>query len=103
MPVSMWHPWLRGTGYVRANHVGYPATWWTPVYRIEGIHTWASICYDQLLPFVWIEALLQHPQVILLTNNEWWARGTGIPTVQRNTAWVWGRLLGVPEIEAENF
>ena len=102
VPVSMWHPWLRGTGYVRANHVGYQAAWWTPVRTIQGVRAWASICYDQLLPFVWIEALLQHPQVILLTNNEWWARGTGIPTVQHNTAWAWGRLLGVPEIEAEN-
>jgi hypothetical protein len=103
VPVSMWHPWLRGTGYVRANHVGYQAAWWTPVRTIQGVRAWASICYDQLLPFVWIEALLQHPQVILLTNNEWWAQGTGIPTVQRNTAWAWGRLLGVPEIEGENF
>ncbi|WP_226834019.1 nitrilase-related carbon-nitrogen hydrolase [Acidithiobacillus ferrooxidans] len=102
VPVSMWHPWFRGTGYVRANHVGYQATWWEPVRKIDGIRAWASICYDQLLPWVWMEALIQHPQVILLTSNEWWAKGTGIPTVQRNTAWAWGRLLGVPEIEGEN-
>lgn len=103
VPVSMWHPWSQGTGYVDSQNVGYEASWWESVRKIEGIRAWTSICYDQLLPWVWMEALIQHPQVILLTNNEWWARGTGIPTVQRNTAWAWGRLLGVPEIEAENF
>ncbi|WP_248885872.1 conjugal transfer protein TraB [Acidithiobacillus acidisediminis] len=102
VPVSMWHPWSRGTGYVRSQNVGYEAAWWTPAKKIDGVQTWASICYDQLLPFVWLEGIVQHPQVVLLTNNEWWAQGTGIPTIQRNTAWAWGRLMGVPEIEAEN-
>ncbi|UTV80871.1 conjugal transfer protein TraB [Acidithiobacillus sp. YTS05] len=102
VPVSMWHPWSRGTGYVDSQNVGYEASWWEPARKIDGIRAWASICYDQLLPWVWMEALIQHPQVILLTNNEWWAQGTGIPTVQRNTAWAWGRLLGVTGIEAEN-
>lgn len=103
VPVSMWHPWSRGTGYVDSQNVDYEASWWEPARKIGGIRAWASICYDQLLPWVWMEALIQHPQVILLTNNEWWAQGTGIPTVQRNTAWAWGRLLGVTGIEAENF
>ncbi|MEY2340992.1 conjugal transfer protein TraB [Acidithiobacillus sp. IBUN Pt1247-S3] len=102
VPVSMWHPWLRGTGYTEANNVGYSAAWWTPARNIEGIRAWASICYDQLLPFVWIEGVLQNPQVILLTNNEWWAQGTGIPVIQANTSWAWGRLIGAPAIEAEN-
>jgi len=87
---------------VESQNVGYRAYWWEPVRRIEGVRAWASICYDQLLPFVWLEAVIQHPDVILLTNNEWWAKGTGIPTIQRNTAWAWGRLIGVPEIEGEN-
>ncbi|UTV80125.1 conjugal transfer protein TraB [Acidithiobacillus sp. YTS05] len=102
VPVSMWHPWSRGTGYVDSQNVDYEAAWWTPARKIAGMKVWANICYDQLLPFVWIEGALQSPQVVLLTNNEWWAQGTGIPQIQRNTAWVWGKLLGAPEIEAEN-
>ncbi|MBU2754995.1 conjugal transfer protein TraB [Acidithiobacillus sp. CV18-2] len=102
VPVSMWHPWSRGTGYTVASNVGYTAGWWTAVRNIEGIRTWANICYDQLLPFVWIEGVIQNPQVILLTNNEWWAHGTGIPVIQANTAWVWTRLMGAPSLEAEN-
>lgn len=102
VPVSMWHPWSKGTGYVDSQNVGYAAAWWTPARTIDGVRAWANICYDQLLPFVWIEGALQHPQVVLLTNNEWWAHGTGIPVIQRNTAWVWGRLLGVASLVAMN-
>ncbi len=102
VPVSMWHPWYRGHGYVRADGVGYKAGWWEPVRKVDGVSAWASICYDQLLPWVWMEGVAQQPQVVLLTNNEWWARGTGIPEIQRATAWAWVRLIGAPVVEAEN-
>ena len=102
VPVSMWHPWYRGHGYVRADGVGYEAGWWEPVRKVDGMRTWASICYDQLLPWAWMEGVVQRPQVVLLTNNEWWARGTGIPEIQRATAWAWARLIGAPVVEAEN-
>ena len=102
VPVSMWHPWYQGHGYVRADGVGYEAGWWEPVRKVDGVRAWASICYDQLLPWVWMEGVVQHPQVVLLTNNEWWARGTRIPEIQRATAWAWVRLIGAPVVEAEN-
>lgn len=103
VPVSMWHPWSRGTGYVASQNVGYEAAWWTPARTIDGVSTWANICYDQLLPFVWLEGLIQRPEVILLTNNEWWAKGTGIPEIQRNSSWTWARLMGAPVLESENY
>ena len=102
VPVSMWHPWYQGHGYVRADGVGYEAGWWEPVRKVDGVRAWASICYDQLLPWVWMEGVVQQPQVVLLTNNEWWAKGTGIPEIQRATAWGWVRLMGAPVVEAEN-
>jgi hypothetical protein len=102
VPVSMWHPWYQGHGYVRADGVGYAAGWWEPVRKVDGVRAWASICYDQLIPWVWAEGVLQDPQVILLTNNEWWAKDTGIPDIQRATAWAWTRLIGSPVVEAEN-
>ncbi len=115
VPVSMWMPWrtpspLQVTdpkysllrvpkGFVAQQ---YQAFWWTKVQSIEGVRAWANICYDQLLPFVWLEGVLQHPQVILLTNNEWWAKDTGIPQIQAASSWAWARLIGAPAIEAEN-
>jgi hypothetical protein len=101
VPVSMWRPWHKPSG----DSVGlldYKAFWWQKPVTIAGQRTWAEICYDQLLPFSWLEAALYQPQVILLTNNEWWAKGTGIPRIQRASAWAWGRLMGSQEIEAEN-
>ncbi|MBU2722765.1 carbon-nitrogen hydrolase family protein [Acidithiobacillus ferridurans] len=102
VPVSMWHPWYQGHGYVRSDGVGYEAGWWEPIRKVDGVRAWASICYDQLLPWVWAECVAQDPQVVLLTNNEWWADGTGIPEIQRATAWAWTRLIGSPVVEAEN-
>lgn len=100
VPFAMWHPWQKGVGY--RGRAEYPAAWWSPVQTIDGKRVWASICYDQLLPAVWLEGVIQHPQVVLLTNNEWWAQGTRIPTIQRNSSWAWVRLMGAASVEAEN-
>ncbi len=115
VPVSMWMPWrtpspLQATGpkyfllRVPEGFIAqqYRAFWWTKVQSIEGVRAWANICYDQLLPFVWLEGVLQHPQVILLTNNEWWAKDTGIPQIQAASSWAWARLIDASTIEAEN-
>ncbi|WP_414039486.1 hypothetical protein ACJU26_09860 [Acidithiobacillus sp. M4-SHS-6] len=96
----MWHPWQPGKGY--RNRAEYPAAWWTPVQKINGKRVWASICYDQLLPAVWLEGVIQKPRVVLLTNNEWWAQGTRIPTIQRNSSWAWVRLMGAVMVDAKN-
>lgn len=113
VPVSMWMPWRtpkEGRKHLHLLHVPnwmipdqYRAFWWTPVRKINGTRVWANICYDQLLPFVWIEGVAQTPRVILLTNNEWWAHGTGIPQIQAASSWAWARLIGVRTLEAENF
>lgn len=101
VPVSMWRPWHTPTGDSFGLN-NYKAFWWQKPVRLDGKTVWASICYDQLLPFSWLEASLYQPDIILLTNNVWWAKGTGIPSIQRASAWAWGRLTGSTEIEAEN-
>jgi hypothetical protein len=101
VPVSMWRPWHTPTGD-SFGRMDYKAFWWQKPVQINGKTVWASICYDQLLPFSWLEASLYQPDIILLTSNVWWAKGTGIPTIQRASAWAWGRLAGSTEIEAEN-
>jgi hypothetical protein len=101
VPVSMWRPWHRPTGD-SFGRMDYKAFWWQKPVRIKGKTVWAEICYDQLLPFSWLEASLYQPDIVLLTNNVWWAKGTGIPSIQRASSWAWGRLTGSTEIEAEN-
>ena len=106
VPVSMWRPWHTPTGDSFGLN-NYKAFWWQkpvtlPGATLDGKTVWAEICYDQLLPFSWMEAALYRPNIILLTNNVWWAKGTGIPRIQKASAWAWARLAGSREIEAEN-
>jgi hypothetical protein len=106
VPVSMWRPWHTPTGD-SFGRMDYKAFWWQkpvtlPGATLDGKTVWASICYDQLLPFSWMEAALYRPDILLLTNNVWWAKGTGIPRIQKASAWAWSRLTGSREIEAEN-
>lgn len=101
VPVSMWRPWQQPTGDSFGN-MNYKAFWWQHPVQMDGKSTWAEICYDQLLPFTWMEASLYKPQVILATNNVWWARSTGIPQIQRASVWAWARLSGSAVITAEN-
>lgn len=101
VPVSMWRPWHTPTGD-SFGRMDYKAFWWQKPAILDGKTLWAEICYDQLLPFSWMEAALYQPQVILLTNNVWWAAGTGIPSIQRASSWAWSRLTGGTVIEAEN-
>lgn len=113
VPVSMWMPWRspnegrKNLGLLNAGAwrvpQQYKASWIVPARTIKGTRVWASICYDQLLPFVWLEAVFQNPQVILLTNNEWWAHGTGIPQIQLASSVVWSRLIGASALHAENY
>ncbi len=93
VPVSMWRPWTRN---------GYLATGWEPVRTLAGVRTWAAICYDQLLPWVWLEAVIQSPDVVLAVGNDWWAKNTRVSQIQRATTWAWVRLLDVAVVGAEN-
>ncbi|MHB1528590.1 MAG: carbon-nitrogen hydrolase family protein [Acidiferrobacteraceae bacterium] len=93
VPISMWHPWGRGS---------YQATGWEPVRTVAGLRIWAAICYDQLLPWVWVEGLLQNPQVVIAPSNDWWARGTNAPEIQQTSTWAWTRLMGAALVRAEN-
>ncbi|BDB13373.1 carbon-nitrogen hydrolase family protein [Acidithiobacillus ferrooxidans] len=101
VPVSMWRPWHTPTGD-SFGRMDYKAFWWQKPVRTDGKSMMAEICYDQLLPFSWLEVALYRPDTVLLTSNVWWAKGTGAPQIQRASAWAWSRLSGSTDIEAEN-
>jgi hypothetical protein len=93
VPVSMWSPWAGN---------GYTAAWWQPMRLIEGVRTMAIICYDQLLVWPWLEALLQKPDVIIAPSNGWWAGQGSIPVIQAASSSAWARLMGVGIIKSTN-
>ncbi|MHB8249616.1 MAG: carbon-nitrogen hydrolase family protein [Acidithiobacillus sp.] len=101
VPVSMWRPWHMPTGD-SFGRMDYKAFWWQKPVRTDGKSMMAEICYDQLLPFSWLEVTLYRPDTVLLTSNVWWAKGTGAPQIQRASAWAWSRLAGSTDMEAEN-
>lgn len=94
MPLAMWRP---GSGR------SYTAHWFEPVRRIGHERVFASICVEQVMPWVWLEAAWQHPTLILAPSNAWWATANNAaPRIQAIELRAWARLLGVPVISANN-
>ncbi|MBU2807122.1 MAG: carbon-nitrogen hydrolase family protein [Burkholderiales bacterium] len=93
VPVSMWAPWAKDR---------YGATWYEPVQKIAGQRIFTSICYDQALSWVWLEAVWQHPDVIVATSNVWWASQTDVPAIEEENTDAWARLMGDGVVVARN-
>ena len=93
VPVSMWAPWAKDR---------YGATWYTPARKIGGQRVYVSICYDQALSWVWLEAVWQRPAVIVATSNVWWASKTDIPAIEDENTDAWARLMGDGVVRARN-
>jgi hypothetical protein len=93
VPVSMWAPWAKDR---------YGAVWYESVQKIDGNRVFTSICYDQLLSWVWLEAAWQHPHVIVAASNVWWAASTDIPAIEDENTVAWARLMGAGVVMANN-
>lgn len=94
MPVSMWRP-----GFTRS----FQGVWHEPVQIIDGHRVWANICFDQVLPLVWIDGMLQSPDLILLPSNSWWAQPWNpAPEIQKTQAQAWVRAMRVATVWANN-
>ncbi|MDA8377772.1 MAG: hypothetical protein M0Z50_12110 [Planctomycetia bacterium] len=93
VPISMWAPWANDR---------YGATWYEQVTKIAGQRVFTSICYDQALSWVWLEAVWQRPDVVIATSNVWWASKTDIPAIENENTAVWARLMGAGVVMARN-
>jgi hypothetical protein len=87
------------------------AAWWEHVALIDGKRAWAALCIEQLQPWTWLEAMTQHPQVILAISNGWWARnvrttfqplGNAALSIERSSTRAWARLMRLPVVWATN-
>jgi hypothetical protein len=99
VPVSMWRPWnawAGGAGGARAHFLG------NPVAVIDGLRIAPLICYEQLIIWPILQAMLHRPDVIVATGNGWWTGGTNIIAIQRASAEAWARLFDVPLMLAFN-
>jgi len=97
VPFSMWHPW-----HLRGNFRMAPFPRNPETTEIDHKKVGYLICYEQLLMWPALDLYPQGIQVLLAPANDWWARGTDIPAIQRASAKAWGEFLGVPVIFAVN-
>lgn len=94
VPLGMWMP---------HRSDGAKAFWWdTGVATFNGRRVASLICYEQLLIWPVLLSMSEKPEVILGAVNGWWARGTSIPDIQRQSLSSWGRLFDVPIVWAAN-
>ncbi len=70
--------------------------------KIGGMRVLTSICYDQLLSWVWLEAVWQCPDIIIATSNVWCAASTDIPAIEDENTVAWARLMGNDVVWARN-
>lgn len=95
VPVAMWNPFGRN---------GAVADLWgrSAVVDLGGTRVGGLICYEQLLPWPIFQRVVARPSVLLAVSNVWWARGTVIPAIQRQTVHAFARLFSLPVIAATN-
>lgn len=99
VPISMWNPFsddsipllLHGQGTVDLGE-----------HDLAGQRAAILICYEQLLIWPELTSFAQHPTILVGIANDYWARGTSIPKIQRVSLTSWARLFRVPLLWAEN-
>ncbi|MBE7567653.1 conjugal transfer protein TraB [Acidithiobacillus sp. HP-11] len=97
VPFSMWHPWHPRDSFRMAPFSRKPETT-----EIDGKKVGYLICYEQLLMWPALDLYPHGIQVLLAPANDWWARGTDIPAIQRASAKAWAAFFGVPVLFAVN-
>lgn len=94
VPVSMWRPW---------SDEGTRSAWFAPgVGRVGSRRVGHLVCYEQLLIWPALVSAAGSPDVLVGAANDWWARDTSIPAIQRQAVTAWGRLFGRPVVFAAN-
>lgn len=97
VPFSMWHPWKPEGSFRMVPFSREPE-----MTTVGALRAGYLICYEQLLMWPALNLAFHSPQILLAPANDWWARGTDIPAIQRASAKAWGAFLGVPVLFAVN-
>ncbi|ENN83728.1 conjugal transfer protein B (plasmid) [Rhizobium freirei PRF 81] len=99
VPGSMWQPWralLSQSGGARAHFFE------NPVVTAAGRRIAPLICYEQLIVWPVLHAMLEDPDLIVAVGNGWWTKGTSIVAIQRASAQAWARLFAKPIVFSFN-
>lgn len=94
VPVSMWRPWAKNGA--KADWIG------SGVAQFDGHRIGYLVCYEQLLVWPALVTAYHHPETVVGMANDWWARGTSAPGIQRMAIGAWSKLFGWTMVDAVN-
>lgn len=93
-PISMWQPFTQS---------GFPLRLTGPsTVPVAGERAAILICYELLLTWPVFSASWEHPTILVGVANDYWARQTRIPAIQRVALDAWARLFTLPRLMAVN-
>ena len=94
VPIAMWRPLGQG---------GVPVHWWRnrPL-DVARQRVGVLICYEALLCWPILSAMIDSPNVRVLIANDHWSRNSRNPSFQLGTMWSWSRLFQTPFLRAAN-
>jgi hypothetical protein len=94
IPIAMWIPGSDRGVPLRPDGAG--------TLRVAGRKGAVLICYEQLLIWPVLTSFKEHPSVLIGIANDYWARHTTVPEIQRACLTSWARLFHLPMLWAEN-
>jgi len=94
IPIAMWKPYSQAGVPLRSGGAG--------TLDVAGSKAAVLICYEHLLIWPVMTSFVQHPTALLGIANDYWARATTVPSIQRACLTSWARLFHVPMLWAEN-
>lgn len=94
VPIAMWNPFRRDSAH---------SDWFgSGMVQIGNERAGMVVCYEELIVWPALMTLAKHPTVLIAPANDYWAKGTTIPTFQRAAMTSWGRLFGLACLFAVN-
>ena len=95
VPIAMWKPFREG---------GVPLSLFgRGTIHVRDQNAAVLVCYEQLLVWPFLSSALEHPTILLISSNDYWAKGTRIPAIQQSSAASLARLFRLPILSATNF
>jgi hypothetical protein len=94
VPISMWRPFSQAGFPLRLRGAGS--------IDVAGQRAGVLICYELLLTWPVLSLSLEHPTILIGAANDYWAKRTPIPAVQRVALFAWARLFRLPKLIAVN-
>jgi hypothetical protein len=94
VPFAMWNPFSAD---------GVPLNLFGPgTISVENQRAAVLICYEQLLVWPFLSSEFERPTILITAANDYWAKRTPIPRIQKASTSSLARLFGLPVLSAVN-